>query len=201
MKKVFQQTLFSCLFHSDGHYEHFPSCIASFSSGNTKDAAAHNWQSKIQLTLMARDLKYQLCRSKHGYKENIIRLQPSLFWNMKNNGIIVYLELPEYTASLTSLLGLILVTELASGRNSTVKCPLRMHAHLACSNEADPRKTSLPIALYPPIHQCVQQRHEISCIPFWMVCKTGNKRSEQSRHEGCLHFRHEELASIKVSDK
>ncbi len=69
--------------------------------------------------MAGRDLKYQLCSSKHNYKANNIRVQYSLFRDIKNNGIkeglLVCPELPEYTASLTSLLGLILVTELMRG--------------------------------------------------------------------------------------
>lgn len=57
----------------------------------------------------------------------------------------MYPELPESAASLTSLLGLILVTELTRGGaahlnalNTTTPC--QECTHLACSNETDPRK-------------------------------------------------------------
>lgn len=58
------------------------------------------------------DLKYQLCMR----TEQDTTSESS---DIKNNGIkeglFVYPNLPEYTVSLTSLLGLILVTELTRG--------------------------------------------------------------------------------------
>ena len=63
----------------------------------------------------------------------------------------MYPELPEYTASLTSLLELILVTELTRGGAAPLNALYRqdihmprMHTHLACSNETDPHKLSSP---------------------------------------------------------
>lgn len=140
-----------------------------------------------------RELKYQLCRNKYGY--NIIRVW-ARSWNKKNNGIkevlLVYLELPEHTVRFDLItVELILVAELTSGRHGAVKCPLRMHTHLACSNEADPRKkkkNSSPIALYPPKHHYVQQRHEISLN----VVQDLEQKKWTKKHY--LHFKHEQLA-------
>lgn len=68
------------------------------------------------------------------------RSESSEFRDKKNNGIkgglLVDPELPEYTASLTSLLGLILVTELTRGGAEQSKNPLqtrRPHAKNANS--------------------------------------------------------------------
>lgn len=124
---------------------------------------------KMQLKVMAgNDLKYQLCRNKHQTTNNI-RVQSSLSRDIKNNGtkagLLVYPELPEYTASLTSLLGLILVTELTRGGVAQLNAlynPIpRMHTHLACSKETGPRRLSLPLALNPHKHQHVHEGNEI----------------------------------------
>lgn len=77
----------------------------------------------------------------------------------------MYLELPGSAASLTSLLGLILVTELTRGGAAQLNAlnrhdnPMpRMHTHLAGSNETDPRKL---FALNPHNHQHVHGENEI----------------------------------------
>lgn len=79
----------------------------------------------------------------------------------------MYPELPEYTASLTSLLGLMLVTELTRGGVAQLNAlyrhdnPMpRMHTHLACSNETDPHKLNLHNALNPHKHQHVHERNQ-----------------------------------------
>lgn len=118
---------------------------------NTDDAKCN------KKVMAGRDLKHQLCRNKHGYEANNVRVLSSLSRDIKNNrikeGLLVYPELPEYTASLTSLPGLTLVTELTRGGAAQLNAlyrhdnPMpRMHTHLACSNERDPRKLSSPIA-------------------------------------------------------
>lgn len=96
-----------------------------------------------------------LCKGKDCYMSNNIGVQSSLSRDLTNNGIkedlLVYPVLPEYTASLTSLLELVLVTELMRGgaaqlnafNKHDIHMP-RMNSHLACSNETDPHKLSSP---------------------------------------------------------
>lgn len=91
-----------------------------------------------------RDLQYGFCR--HDRKVNNVREGRSLSGDEENNGIkevlLEYPELPEYTASLTSLLELILVPEMTRGGTAQLNVVYRenssmprMYTHLACSNE------------------------------------------------------------------